>query len=741
MSSVTAGGPLELSAVGDSDAKSTADGSAVGSGSAGIGAAVAITLANVVRTAGLNGDGTIDSHGLSVTTGMNGAGAKNSLDAEATSGAGAGTVGLAGSLAVVIGNLVSSAKLHANPARGPPAVHANAGDVTLSADASSESTAKALPKISGGTSFGLGAAVALNLITDLAHAMVDGATVDGANNLTVKSTVSDVMTTLAQTGAAGGGVSAAPGVALSISNVGADATIDSGPAISLTGNLLVSAALGTVSVSTTATGDVSGPTAALGASVAIALPSHFATASVGRPVSALGTATVQALGVSTVTTTATATATGAPGAGSAGTPGSGVDTLVSGERSHAEGVAGTPPGAPTPSAGTSAGGIDVAAAVAVNLLASSTTAKVLAGGSLSAGGAVSITSKANADATAAANGSATTGASAGIGAAVAINLANVDNAATVAGSVTGASVSIEASMNGSGEQHVLDAEATSGAGSGNVGVAGSLALNILALGTRAALESGSSATATTGALSLSAASSSKSTSNAVAALDGGGHGVGVGASVALNIDTEATTAEIADGVHAVAGLKVSTEAVELHEHSTVAKTGKAGGGVAVVPSVAVALTTIGTTSHIGSGPDLGPCGVTPCIVSITANQQVTVHTTASGDATAATAAVGAAVAVSVSVHTVTASIDRNVVGGGAVTVEADGASSTETDATASAKGAPEASSAGTAGHGRRQRGRHRALARGRRRRNAVGHPDAVGESPRAAASRSRPRSR
>src|SRR5439155_1404310 len=93
--SVTSGGLLTLHSTEAADSSSTANGSATTSGSLGIGAAVAITLANVTNEARI--DGTTSSSGVALTADMP-ASASDDLSAHATSGAGGGgSVSVAGS--------------------------------------------------------------------------------------------------------------------------------------------------------------------------------------------------------------------------------------------------------------------------------------------------------------------------------------------------------------------------------------------------------------------------------------------------------------------------------------------------------------------------------------------------------------------------------------------------------------------------------------------------------------------
>src|SRR5205814_1605647 len=129
--------------------------SATTGGSAAIGAAVAITLANVTNEA--RSDGLTSSIGLTLTAD---APSSSDLAAHATSGAGS-AVGIAGSLALVIGNLTTTAGLE-----DPAAISdVHAGGASFTATSNSTSSAVADAATTGGSSVGIGASVALSIVT------------------------------------------------------------------------------------------------------------------------------------------------------------------------------------------------------------------------------------------------------------------------------------------------------------------------------------------------------------------------------------------------------------------------------------------------------------------------------------------------------------------------------------------------------------------------------------------------
>ena len=507
---VVAGGTLTLASSADTDATSNADGSAASGGSAAIGAGVAITLANVQNLASIDGGAHTTSNGVAVTAGMSGApvggNSKHELGAQASSGAGGGSVGVAGSFALEIANVTTTAALRNDPIRGPPTVNASGGDITLSASSDSSSVVKALPVGTGGggSTLGLGAAVALSIVNDSTTATIENnALLPSTHDLVLAANGKHVMTTESRTGASGG-VAIAPSVAVAISNISSSATIGAGTLLTLAGKLDAKAQL-TASAITNASGSSAGSSAAIGVSLALTLATHTAEATTHRDVTVGTTVSFQALGSSVAEANAAASSSGAPGEGTSGAPAGGVDGQVAGERSHADGVAGaghdSGGAGTTPSASTSSGGVSVAAAVGITISNTSSRAYVPGGVHVVATGAVSLASSVNTDAKATADGSASTvGSGVSVGAGVAITLANVTNEAAVESGafVTAASFSANAGMTDvSGDKTSrFGAESTSGAGGGSIGVAGSVSINIVNVNTIAAIRTTGSVTTT-----------------------------------------------------------------------------------------------------------------------------------------------------------------------------------------------------------------------------------------------------
>src|SRR6185437_3452629 len=176
-----------------------------------------ITLANVTNQAILPTGDTVKAHALTVsaTVTPNGGDITSTYGAASVAGAGQGKISVAGSVAIAIVNQATQAELAG-------AVTLTGGDVTVTAASKATSTVSAEPTPGGvtATNVGVGASVALNLITDTTTATLDdGISLTGAANVTLNATAGDAAITEAKMGATGGKVDIAPAVAVTLSNV------------------------------------------------------------------------------------------------------------------------------------------------------------------------------------------------------------------------------------------------------------------------------------------------------------------------------------------------------------------------------------------------------------------------------------------------------------------------------------------------------------------------------------------
>src|SRR6185503_11133112 len=122
--------------------------------------------------------------------------------------------------------------------------------------------------VSGASKLGIGASVALNLVDDTTTALVsDSASVSG-RDLTLRASAAHDMSTDAQTGASGGGVSIAPAVAVALSNITTTATVAAGTPLDLSTGSFSATADQTAAAHTNAAGDTEGSSASIGVALA-----------------------------------------------------------------------------------------------------------------------------------------------------------------------------------------------------------------------------------------------------------------------------------------------------------------------------------------------------------------------------------------------------------------------------------------------------------------------------------------
>ncbi|MHB1242601.1 MAG: beta strand repeat-containing protein, partial [Gaiellaceae bacterium] len=727
---IVAAGSLTVRSSANSDAKATADGTAKSSGdsSTAVGVGVAINLANVTNEATIGHGANTSSDGVTIQALMTpGGSAAHEFEAKGVSGGGGGEIGIAGSFALNIVNLSTKAAILSDPARGPPGhaattVNAGSGDVTIQAVSDAKSDVSAIPAEDGtatGSNVGVGASIALNLVTDTTLATIeDTAILLGGDDLIVEATGSHAMTTLAETGAESESVAVAPGIAIAISTVTVTATLGTGPGLVLTGKVDAKAEL-TASATTTAKGDTKGGEASIGIAFALTYAKHTATASSARSIDAGNDASdsvsFQALSSSATKSDATAGAAGAPGEGDSDGPSGDLNQQVATERGQADAQASSNGGAPSGSeqsdASTSSGSVSVAAAVAINIAVTSAIASFADAITVLAGGAITLRSSANTDSEAKADGQAvgnadtdndgtgdgggsSSSSDVGIGVAVAINIAFVTNRATTGvTTLSGNGLVVEALMQdlAGDERHTFGAEATAGAGDVNIGVAGAVAISIVENRTEALVRSGATAAAGTGDVSIAAETTRKDTAKATSEVTTtGDDSVGVGVSVALNILVpNSTRAEIEDGATLTGGDDVTVSATSLATDGILTETkAGSGGSVGVSPAVAITIAPSQTTASIGTSPTgISATGA----ISIQATYAASVNTKADAEAGGDDVAVGAAVAIAVFEPTTSASTERNLAGS-SVAVESTSITSSAVETKAGASGNDSSSS-------------------------------------------------
>ena len=690
LADLSVGGSLAVESSANADVITTADASATDT-SIGIGAAAAINLADVSNTAYIPALINVESRALTVGATMASRSdettAAHTLSAKATSGAGAQTVGVAGSFALNSIDVFTEAYV----ADGATVV---GGDVTLIAEASvsAEAMAKAKTEGAGGIA-GVGAGVALNIVDLLTRAEIeDNATLTNVGNLSLNATTTPKITTLAEAGASGANVSVGGAVAITIADVETFARVGTfaGP-MALSGTLSVEAAQDEGTVSTTADGTVvtGASGVGVGAALALTLGKDLVGATVWRSTVATGTgeskisSRVAGRRASMAKGSAAGTTSQENNEGSANAQIGKQRTY--GQEQSADAGSGAGNDSPnTPNADSSGGPIGIGAAVGVTIADISSEATILA--DLSVGGSLAVESSANADVITTADASATD-TSIGIGAAAAINLADVSNTAYIPAliNVESQALTVGATMASRSDEttatHSLSAKATSGAGAQTVGVAGSFALNIVDNRTEAVIQTGADVDAGSGAVTLQA---ENITDHSVEATSATGGDVGVGASVALNIlDMNITRAEIMDGAELTGAGDVLVSATAGHTVTTTTEAGAAGGSVSISPSVAISIVDNDTTSRIGIGTTaLDAVGT----VGVNANHSSSITTTVGADVAGDSVGVGASVGVNIVDETIDAAVARSIIAGGAVEILAESAIASAVIAKAGAGG-------------------------------------------------------
>lgn len=742
----SSGGALKVKSANETDTSAKADGSQVdpGNTSVGVGAAVALNAGISTNVAVVGDDAVVNSKGLTISA-MNVTGQTSDAVAEATSGAGAGNVGIAGSLAasVAINTTVAVLEGDVDGDGTGATVNAGTGDILIEAANATTNTVKSGAEVkgTGGTAkVGVGASIGVNVGVNTTVAEVaDKAVLTGGKDLGLNATADHTLTTDVTGGASGAKVALTPLVAATIAvnttvaRLGKAKKDGSGNDIGLgISGKYSSTADHKGSATTTATGQTQGNSVAVGASIGLTVATDTVVAEIDRDVTATDGVEVNASSVAKSSTSATASVAGGEKAkddGTAPAPGGGtgsgksVDEKVADQQTKAadagkktadKAPAATTPAAgdsasdklqdtkdkqPPPSSETSEGGVAVAAAVGVNIGVATTVAKVGKGRKItSSGGALKVTSANETDTSAKADGSQLDSGNTdvGVGAAVALNVGVATTTAVVGDEAVVRTTGLTISATGvSGEKSDSAAEAKSGAGAGNVGVAGALAINVATNTTVALLEGDTDndnivadVDAGGGAVLIEAQNATTSSAKVSADVKGTDDSakVGVGASVGVNVAVNTTVAEVADKTKLINAGSVGLNATANHAMTTEATGGASGAKVSVTPVVAASIAVNTTVARLGKGTT--PLDVSGAYSS-KAEQTSTVTTKATGQAQG-DVAVGASLGATIAVDNVHATVERNLDAGNGIELTAKSDTSLTTEVTAGAKGAKSA---------------------------------------------------
>lgn len=713
---VSAAGQTALTATHNTDAVIDADGRVAGAeegaesnADIGVGAAVAVNAVSTRADAVIHDGALVNTNSLLLQAGMTAqpdvadpteTDQTHGFEATASSGAAAANVGVAGALALNIIDTQSRAQV----SQGAQ-VHVGGGDVSVRAENLSVAAATAAPKdemTTTGKSMGVGASVAVSVIANRTEAEIEeGATLTGGRDIAVQADGNHEVITTAKAGASGG-IAVTPAAAIAVINNNTEAGIGAdADGLSNVGGVQV----GTthfVRTQTEAAGSSEGTKAAVGAAVAVTVISDVAHAVLQRDVlNAGGEIGVHTAGQVSHESLSKASAAGGKSDSDAGaSEDATVDEKVQKQESYglkqqqtnkvgstSQQNASSSAAGQEKSASTNEGKVSVAAAVSVNVVDANFKAEIADGVDIRSSGAVSVTAHGQTDALAEASGE-TVGeqAQVGVAAAVSVNVANAKTEARIGASnldVEGVNVASGMTDVNGDAQHDVQAKATSGAGGSNIGVAGSLALNIGHTRNVAEVATGARLDAGAGDIRVTAHEQAVYTAHAMPVTDGGASGgkVGVGVSAALNIVNAGAEAIVQDGAVVVAAEDVTVSARSDLDTDTKAAAGSQGGKLAF--DAAVAVTTLNQTAaaRIGQGAQLDATGD----VSITAFSEGEHKAQAEGEAKAGNVAIGASVALIVSSSQTQAVLQRDVAAG-SLTMTADSQRQFTSEATATAGG-------------------------------------------------------
>jgi hypothetical protein len=554
---VDASGSMTLATAASSSSSAVADGSANKSATA-VGAAVAVNYTKLDNFSIIESDAQITAEGLLVTAGMRGppADGRNKIKATAKSGAGGTDIGVAGALALNITEVRTRAVITGGTSS---TVNAGSGDITVSAHHAEDVTAKATAKAEGGD-VGVGASVALNILipTETRAEIEDTVSVSGGHNVTISAYSDRCVKTQAEGGSAGG-VAVTPVVALLIEK---DDTVvarigTGGSAWLPTGAVKIEAIHVAELSQTSADATAAGDDVAVGADVAINVVVGWGTtAELARSLTA---DSVEVNAFSNMNSAATATAS-AKGAEKSDDD---ADTKANGQvqnnpNANDKGV-GTLPSADqettdanstaSSESGAEGGGVGVAAAIAVNWVVMTNTARIAPNVTVNGtAGDVTVAALDHTDATAHSLGLALcdSGCDANVGAAVGLNVIDVTNTAEIGSgvNVNADGVTVEAATPDGERNEVVVRGLAAAGGDSEVGVAGSIGIVVVDFDTLAKIGIGADV-ASTGGVTVTAGADFGLQNLAVA----GGASTGsaaVGAAISVNVFDDITTEAIID---------------------------------------------------------------------------------------------------------------------------------------------------------------------------------------------------
>ena len=661
------------------------------------GFAVATNLTQIVDEAFIDGSPDIQAPALSIRTG--GGSSFNALSRSGAAGldnanpapVNAGSLALNSnlpSLGAAQGNL-SHAYIGANAVVG-----LSGTDVTIAAANTSvtDLSAEPLGAASIAEELGVGRSVAANVSAYTTLGSIEaGATITGADDLTLTANGDQTTRVTSLAGAVAGVDASAMTIAASVTGHASTALVGAGAVLSVGGSFTAQANHRATSIvrasSNAAAAQAAAPTQSLALPIAVNLANDVALASIAGAVTAVGSITI---GADARVQNQAESVAGAQGADAATTSATGlVGDEITFLSNRANLVFGTAPRPPVTDPDIDTGNLlalagnqtqGKAAAVAANLANAAATAEITATGSAtSTGGALTVGATSDVDSNALASASAVLNLL-GVAGVVAINAQQSDRVASISGDAQANGITVATAASGDGTQ-TLAASAVSGTGIQIAGVAGAFSAT-LALG-RSNAFIGSGATLTLGAdtdLVVQADMVLVSTADATPLVDAG-NTLGVGASIEFNAGVYRTLAEIQD-VTIVGADDVSVLAAGDYRTTASAQAGvgaDAGVGAAVALLLSDFTTTAQLTNTTNSSTITG--GLT-----VSADHVARATHAADAGVTAADVSAGAAIALGVMQGGARAFAGNRMDVAGAVNVTALTDTVMDADATASSQG-------------------------------------------------------
>ncbi|MEO1524778.1 MAG: NosD domain-containing protein [Planctomycetota bacterium] len=617
---LVSGGIMTFSTAANADAVANSDGQSVDAGAVGIGAAVAINRNRLDNEILFGTSVSVTGLGMTASVAMRDVDSdrKHRSAASAVSGAGADDIGIAGAVAIHLVDTRSHVLLP-----GDLNATLSGGDLNVSADSTTESVATAMPAdfATSGGDLGIGASVALNRTGHITHAEIaDGATINGTvGDVSVLANGLYQTTTDAANGSKSD-IAISPVVALALVDHDTTARIGTGPQLTATGDLMLQAQH-VSAVNTTVDSDAEASNIGIGASVSINLVEEDAVAGLARPVVVSGTASV----LSSMDLAGNSEANASVGGNDQSSddadtqsndtvnnnPNRGSDKSVPKAQ---DGTNQADSEATSEANNSESGTIGVAAAVAIHSVTASNRALVGSGANITASGAVSVVASAEVDSIAEAIGSAVTVEETNsVGAAVGVNSTTMFNEASVASTVVGADVQLIADTTDQETNDQVVYGLAAGASTGDVGAAGSVAVNIVDLTSRAQL-TGSGHVRAAGDFTVQ--SESDNQVQTIAAAAGLGGTVAIGASVAVTLfdvdndaaidgDADANGSMLVDSTTTVQPRSTTIGDFGSVNVTSVAASGAGTDGEAAVAATVVAnLFDLSTVASIAAGSQI-----------------------------------------------------------------------------------------------------------------------------------------